>query len=283
MATIFVIGAGSKLFKAMIPTLTFNNTVISRPYAESTRTILEAFTDNDSAIVLNFAAPTGDAFHFTRSYNGVLDIEKSLKLIERHFRQITLFQIASYAEFDHQVSLSQCQRLISVPKRKKVSLDLLIELPYAYWKIQQHQIAQAIQKKPSVRLVELTVPFIDFNDLEVNKAYYMPGGTAIFPLHEPFDVIHTETLAKRFNYLVENGPRGDSQEIFCSETKSTIAQLCALSDAKPSQIRCSTVNRIITILLWVYGFIDRSPRQMRINDRMLRLGGLSSNAKVERI
>jgi len=274
MSDIFVFGSGSRLFNSISSNLDFSYKNIYRPYFNNYKINDSIYRSNsEAAFVFSFAAPTSESFHFTKCYDGVTDINESLDLIANKYSHVTIIHIASFAEFQQEVSVIDGQRKIFKALRKDLDFSLMIDNPYAFWKIWQHNEIVKLSNRGNVSVIEFNIPFIDFSNIILNANYYIPNGSPIFSDVDEFDVVRSITLAKALNSIVNNSSKHKPyQEIFCSERKASINELCGIS-ASNKRLRLS--KYIVPLFMFVISSFIKTPRFGRIVDKFLVMGGLS--------
>ena len=153
-------------------------------------------TDSSAMLrLINCAAPTTHAANCALSRAGVEANYALLRGIVERFNVQEIVQLGSAAEFVMKFDVF-ARKTPVFSKRPELSLDLLTERPYTYWKIFQYNYISklCIQNRVSFRVV--TIPFVDFQNFDSNKSYYFPDNKPIFSPSSAFTSISSSDLSK---------------------------------------------------------------------------------------
>lgn len=173
---------------------------------------------NQRVRIINFAAPTVQAVNFTNSRKGVTDNLRLIEKLSSKFKVEEIVQIGSVAELEMSFRLNQTK----TPKdnvRFSLTLDLLTERPYSYWKIYQYEELKKLSFEKNIAFRHCALPFIDFKTHKNNADYYLPDGKPIFHPSKKFTTIGVSSLR---GYIIQNQPMFKQNKTIKQLTNKTI-------------------------------------------------------------
>lgn len=220
---------------------------------------------NKRILLLNFGAPTKDAQNYAKACTGIYEQMDFIRNLLKVASSLCILHVRSCAELE--IRVENGSRHYLGWKALTLSNRLLIDLPYAYWKLYQAVELDVLASENSdkLKLYSLLVPFVDFEDGPSNSNYYMPNQFPIFDLKSVFTVIKISTIKKIIEYLAK-------EHIYNSPSYSlaSISSLCVLEKTVDDNI-ATRIKYLIFSLALSIPLIERV-RLRRIADSITKPG-----------